>query len=429
VPAAAPGPPLRPRTLFIVLLAAAWLSAGPLPFGNAWREMRAPNDFTADYVTALAWVREGRAFRPLPAVLARDRANDYAVSVGARRILLLGPYYVHPPTALPALMPFTLLGYRAAVWAWQLASVALVLATGVLLAPLAAEAGAPLGAPLLSLLLLLWPPVLTNLELGQWSIPLAAALAAGHRAWERGARRRAAGFMALAAGLKLTPLLLAPFLALRDRRAALWFAGVFAFLAALALPFGGLDIWRALVRESAPNAHAWETFWHNGLSFTGLWARTFGGGAFARPWVAAPALARALVVICDGALFVLTLLATRAASAAGSDRQREGCVLALWYVLLVVLNPLGWPHNACLLLLPALLVARAGAALARPRTRTLVGVALVLLTIPKETLGALAPPPPARFPGSLVLSLPLLGALVLYAAAAEIAFARPRAAA
>jgi len=420
------------RALFVALLAIAWLSAGPLPVAGAGKELLRPNDFTADYVTALAWVRQGRVFQPLPAVLDRATANDYAASVGARRILLIGPYFIHPPTALPVLLPLTAFGYRGAVIAWQLASVALVAALAALLAPLLAEAGWALPAPLLFVLLLLWPPVLTNLELGQWSIALAVALAAGHRAWERGARRAAAVWWAVATALKLTPLLIAPFLLLRARRAARWFAAVLAALCLLALPFGGPRAWLILLREGGPNARAWETFWHNGLSFTGLWARMFAGGTFARPWIAAPGLARALVVICDGALFAVALLATRASAVARSGgerggeraRQREGCVLALWYVVLVVLNPLGWPHYGCLLLLPALLVARAALVLERPRTRALVGTAVVLLTIPKETLGALAHP--ALPLSNLVLSLPLFGALVLYAAAAEIAFAGPR---
>jgi len=49
-------------------------------------------------------------------------------------------------------------------------------------APIAVEAGLAIPAPLLFLLLLLWPPMLTNLEFGQWSPLLAVTIAAGHRA-------------------------------------------------------------------------------------------------------------------------------------------------------------------------------------------------------------------------------------------------------
>jgi hypothetical protein len=285
----------------------------------------------------------------------------------------------------------------------------------------------------LFVLLALWPPVLTNLELGQWSIALAALLAAGHHAWERGDRLRGAGWMAAAAALKLTPVVLLPAVLLRDRRAAWRFAAVLAGICLCALPLGGLAAWIALFRESGPNADAWQTFWHNTLSFRGLWARLFVGGQFARPLFSAPGLARALTIAPTLALFGVAVAATRRAAHAPADRDREGCVLALWYVLVVVLNPLGWPHYAILLLLPAGLAARAArhartpaspaassAASSADRPALLAtALGLVLLTIPKETLFLVAAPFPMPPLPALVLSLHLLGALCVFAAAAR----------
>jgi alpha-1,2-mannosyltransferase len=410
--------------LFAVGLALCWLSAGSEPLWRAASRVLRPNDFTPDYVTAVAWLRQGRAWHGWPAVLERATANGYAQSLGARAVRLLGPYYVHPPTALLIVLPLAAFGYATAMVLWLALSLTLLALLALLLQPLAVEAGLPLRPPLLFLLLLLWPPVLTNLQLGQWSIVLAVALAAGHRAWERGDHRRGAGWMGLAAALKLTPLVLLPFLFLRDRRAALRFGLVFGGLSLLALPLGGPTAWVALLRTSGPNAAAWQTYWHNTLSPTGLWSRLLVGGEFAQPVTAAPLVARALVLVSASSLLAIAAFATRSLTrgAAERDRDREGCVLALWYILVVLLNPLAWAHYAILLLLPAALAARGARVNADRPARALAAVGLALLSIPKETLLLVAGGLPAAPIRGLALSAHLAGALLLFASAARGAF-------
>jgi len=409
------------RWAFVVALVACWISAGLVPLVVMLREVRAPNDFTPDYVTAVAWSHLGRFGAPLPSVLAPATADDYAQSVGARRLeSLLGPYYVHPPTALP-LVPFR---YPVAVAIWQLASVALIALLAWLLAPIAAEASLAIRTPLLFVLLLLWPPMLTNLQLGQWSPLLAVTLAAGHRAWERGARRRGAGWMATATAIKLSPAVLLLPIALSDRRAAVRFCWVVLAFGLLAFPLGGLAAWQALLRESGGNVVAWRASWHNVLSVNGLVARLFRSGSFIGPLGAAPAVGRVLLLAVETALVGVAALATVRRQRAEPDRQRDGCAFALWYVLVVVLNPLAWPHYALLLLLPLALTWRAAVALDVPLSRALVAVALLLLSIPKETLFLRAIPLPISPARSLWLSVPLCGALLLFAAATRLALGR-----
>jgi len=411
------------RLTFIIMLATCWLSAGRLPLVDTLHDLRHPNDFTPDYVTAVAWARLGRWGAPLPAVLGRATADAYAESIGARRLEnLLGPYYVHPPTALLPMLPLVPLPYPAAAALWQALSIALLALLTRMLVPIAVEAGLVIPAPLLFLLLLAWPPMLTNLELGQWSPLLAVTIAAGHRAWERGATRRGATFMAIATAIKLTPLILFPYVFLRDRQAAWRFVWVLFGVCLLAFPLGGLSAWEALFRESAGNTVAWQTWWHNTLAVNGLVSRLFGPGRFARPLLAAPLLGRTLLLVSQAALVGTAIWATRAVHRAPPERQRNGCALALWYVLVVVLNPLGWPHYALLLLLPMALTWRAAVAMGDPPARTLIGVALLLLTIPKETLYLAALPLPFSPARSLWLSLPLFGALLIFAGAARLAF-------
>jgi hypothetical protein len=177
--------------------------------------------------------------------------------------------------------------------------------------------------------------------------------------------------------------------------------------------------------ESGPNAEAWQTFWHNTLSFRGLWTRLLAGGQFARPIVTVPSVARALTIASNLALLGVAAVATRRAAHAPADRDREGCVLALWYVLVVVLNPLAWPHYAILLLLPAGLAARAARTASDPSALLLSAAGLVLLTIPKETLFVAAAPFPMAAGPALLLSLPLLGALFVFAAATRGALRGP----
>jgi hypothetical protein len=90
-------------------------------------------------------------------------------------------------------------------------------------------------------------------------------------------------------------------------------------------------------------------------------------------------------------------------------------------VLVVVLNPLGWPEYALLLLLPLALTWRAAVALDDRTARTSVAVALLLLTIPKEALFLWARPLPTSPARSLWLSVPLYASLLLFAAAARLA--------
>jgi Glycosyltransferase family 87 len=411
----------RGRLLFVALLALCWLSAGWFPVAAMLRGGRVPNDFTHDYVRADLWVHGGR-WGELPAVDIQT-GNARAATLGAPSVLPLGSYYVHPPSALVPMLPFTAVSYRVAVAIWQGLTVVLVAVLAWLLAPVAAAAGVGLRPRWLFPIILLWPPVLANLRVGQWSVILAVALAAGHRAWERGNRRGGAAWMGLAAALKVTPLGLLPAVFLRERRAAVWFVGAVALLVAASLPLGGLGGWRAFAAVAWPNAVAYETWIHNTLSVDAVLVRLLGGGEFARPFLAAPILARSLAALVLGALAVVAGLGARRVGSA-RDRDEEGCVLALWYVLVVVANPLAWSHYAILLLLPAGLTARSAKARGDALASGLCACGLAALSIPDVALDYAALPLPVAPLRSVWLAIPLGGALLIFASAARGVFAR-----
>jgi hypothetical protein len=420
-------PPARARTatlVFLVGLYCAWLSSGPFPWLAAYHGARSPEDFTRDFIAAQALARGERL-----STLDGPRGNAEAVRAGANPVNIVhgSPFHLHPP---PASLPMRLLvplGFRNASIFWLGLSVLLlgVLARLLVDAVARVAGGAPVSATSLFLLLVVWPPALTNFQLGQWSIVLATLLAAGFADWETRRESRGAAWLAMAAALKLTPAAMFPFVALRDRRAAVVYLAVVGAALAAALPLGGgLDAWRAFARDAGTNAFHWQTWWHNTLSIQGFLARLFVGAHFARPLVEAPWLARILWVGAAAALCLTALAATR-----DTGRPRgpacDGCVFSLWNILVVVLNPLAWAHYGLVLLLPAALILRAadepGSPLphaTRARLRAAVAVAVVALSVPKETAYMIARPLPSSPATAPLLSLHLFAALLLFAAAA-----------
>ncbi len=164
------------------MVAACWLSAGSRPLVDAVLGATEPADWARDYVTARARLEDGRGPPPVA-----EEGNERAVRYGAPRVALLGaPYFIHPPTATLAVLPFAGLPWRGAAVAWAAASVVALAWLAVSLLGIWAPGTAPPASrvALLTLAVALWPPTLYCLEKGQWSIWLAALLAAGFRSLE-----------------------------------------------------------------------------------------------------------------------------------------------------------------------------------------------------------------------------------------------------
>jgi hypothetical protein len=362
-----------------VALAAAWASAGVEPMAAAVAGARAPTDFARDYVTAHAFVHGVHG-------LEHEAANQYAVSIGAPRVPLYGaPYHFHPPPALLVVLPLVPLGFQGAAIAWLVLSLA---AIAWLAWTLQAIARGPDSAPRREaavgfVLLALWPPVLHNLAKGQWSILLAALIAGGLHALQRDRERAAGVWLGVAASLKAAPVLLLGYLILRRRRrAAAFMAGTVAALGLASLALEGPGAWRAFFAAGPLEVAAWRTWTANTASIGGVLARLLVGGPFARPLVHAPAVAAALTAGASLALLAAATFASRRAPASPAEDRR---LFAAWCLLVVLLNPLGWTHT-----LVVALVALA----AFPRPPALAAAVLVIWSIPRETLVALAGPTP-----------------------------------
>jgi hypothetical protein len=417
---------MRPfvRRAAAVVVAACWLAAGAEPLVDAARGARDPVDFARDYVAARARLEDGRG--PAP---DGDAANARAVRLGAPPAVLLGAiYYIHPPPAVLPVLPLAALPWRGAALAWLAAS---LLALGWLAHSLLALAArgqppAPARVALATAALALWPPVLHGLEKGQWSILIAALLAAGLRALEGERPRRAGVLFGLAAALKVTPLVLAVVLVLRHRRAAAAMLATFAAAVAATVAVSGVGPWRAFLGGAARNAAVWAPWIANTASPAGVYARLFAGGPFARPLFEAPALANAAFDLTAAALIVAALLGLRAVArarpspagaAGGGEAAGETAILAAWLTFPVLLNPLGWTHVVVMLLAPLVIAVRDGG----PRTRRVAFFVLAALTVPREALARFAGPIPVAPIRGLALGLHAAAAVALFATLLRVA--------
>ncbi|HTA19157.1 MAG TPA: glycosyltransferase family 87 protein, partial [Polyangia bacterium] len=344
-----------------------------------------PTDFARDYVSVRAQARADV-----------EAGNDYAVTLGAPAVELLdAPYYAHPPTALLALLPLAPLGFHAAARAWLCVSLLALGGLAFMLSGVVAPGRSPGVALATFALLALWPPVLHDLAKGQWSILLAALIAAGWRALDQGRARAAGLWLGLAAALKVTPLLLLAYLWLRRRRAAWAMMSTIAALAALSIARFGLAPWRAWVTQARPNVLAWQTWIPNTASIDGAVARLFTTSAFCRPLLDAPALAQALTLALAALILGATAAATRVAAPPPRDDRR---LFAAWTTLVVLLNPLGWTHTVIVALV-------ALALLVEDAPPTAIAAVLAVLTVPRETLAVLAGPLPVSPGRGLALSV------------------------
>jgi hypothetical protein len=385
----------------IVALAACWTCAGLAPVRDAAQGVQAPADFSRDYVTVRAMLETGRRAPP-----RGEEGNRFAEKFGVPPVELLGgPYFLKPPTGALVTLPFGLLPWRAAAAAWAaLGVVALIWLAASLLA-IAGRQRSPGVVLAASVLLALWPPTLYCLEKGQWSIWLAALMASGLRAYESGRSRRAGVLFGVAASLKATPVVMLALFVRRDRRAAIAMAATGAVAVGVALLVVGPAVLGAFLADGSVDARVWAPFVSNTASLAGVLARLTTDTRFARPLLVAPALGQAA--------FAATVVAALAGAAwvtlrGADDPRSRGRNAAVWMVLTVVANPLGWGHTL-LLLLPSLAV------LWRQRRGPAVVIA-ALLTLPRQALVAWAGPLPVGPAAGLWLGVHAVAAVALLVA-------------
>ncbi len=426
---APPGSRRRPLLFWVVALAVWGLaagSAGTLPYRFARVGGPLPADFARDFIVASVRPVSGAVYDPAP-----ELARWHLALLGLTEGPTGGPFYAHPPAAALLVAPLVPLGFRAAALTWLALSIGLVAVLATVLADVLTDARGVrrgIAAALAFVFVALWPPVLYNIEKGQWSLMLAALMALGWRGLAAGRPGWAGASMGLACLFKLAPATVLPYLAFRRPRAAVAFVATIAALAVGSVAAVGLEPWRAFYRQAPANVAFWQDRLENAVSVMSLITKLLVEGRHTRPLLDAPMTAGLLTGLVTAALVGASVLLTwRARAETGS--AVDGALFALWCALGALLNPLAWLHSSILLLLPAALVLRALADPALPvrgsarlacEATVVVGVAL--LSLPKETLYYLAWPVPVA-PGRVlaVIGLPCYGALAIFGAAAFVA--------
>ena len=400
-------------TGLLVLLVAS--SAGIIPWRDAVGGAFRPPDFAQD-------IAAGR--------ILDSNGDPYAANFAAIHAQVLGiafadgyPYLPHPPLVVVLSWPFARMMFGTAALCWFAGSLACAFVLAIVLSGLARSRTGfslpPLPEALLCFgALLLWPPVLYNLEKGQFSILLAMLIAL---AWvwlsQRGCR--AAGVcIGLAAALKLFPALLGVYLAIRHRRSAMWF--VIAAAAATMLPLLWLG-WRAVpefIAQTSGNLSYWETWPAVTYSIRGLAARVLIGSDWAVAAMHAPNAVTATVLLSSA---VLVAIAVHTTLRHDTTQDSDDLVFAMWSVLLLPLNPLAMGHNGVLLALPIVLIGRALATNPSTSLRVVWAAGAVLVSIPRQAIFEAAAIPVTPFRSFTIVALPLWGTLLLFAASVALA--------
>jgi hypothetical protein len=268
-------------------------------------------------------------------------------------------------------------------------------------------------------LVALWPPTLHNLEKGQWSVPIAGLVALAFAAGRSGRSPVAGALVALAGSFKIVPLVIVLAFVSRERwRAVLaGAASCLVIVGVASMIVVGPAAWLDFVVASPVNARGWQTGLANTVSLWGSLARLLIGGPYATSMLEGEPLADGtLIARCVWALIAMGLVAATVRALGGArPKASPGASFAAWSSLAAILNPLGWTHTATWLVVPIAI----GFASARAREdeaeKTALLAALVLLTLPRQTLFELAGPPPVTPAGGLFLAMHLVGALLVLA--------------
>ena len=370
----------------IGMLAAA-TSSGLKPWAAAIAGGYLPADLAADAAAARLFVQKLSPYGPV--------IRDVHMDLTGLPLAATLPYFPHPPFSLIISLPLAFMSFHAGAALWFAVTMALVFTLAVLIHKAATSPNMPwLGAGPICLLLCAWPPVLYNLEKGQWSVLVAVLLALAWHAVRRGEVRNGALLAALAASVKVFPVVLGAYFLVRSVRAAGWFVATGIVLAAVPLLWIGFASLPAFIHESRMNLPYWESFPLVMFSIHGAITRALVGGQWAHPFLHAPFFARLLEAAVAAAILGIALWTTlRARRGTSITRLLHG----LAGHAAVAESSRAWTQRC------ASGIANCGA---RPNDRDQPNwhrwawaVAVILVSIPNQTVWRYASPPTGALEG------------------------------
>ena len=342
---------------------------GHFGYMGLWRNVTAPdfdvNDFKAYYTAALA-VRTGQADRFLYSDPARMNLGllpdqpwvDFATSAGVPH----PSAYIYPPFFAVGLAPLTLLPYHAANLVWFVFNAALLAASILMMLAVGGAAAGRSSRDLLPAVTAIFVclnffPTIRALQCGQAGFVLLFLTTGGLLALLKRRDATAGLCVALAAAIKLTPVVLIVWMAWAGRRrAAAWAAGIMAGLTALSVAvagWGNLVLYvtgflPALSRGAATYANQSLNGFLNRL-LTDQSLTVFG-------FSDEPALVRWLARLGGLALLGAAFWLSRPARRPARPLPEADLGLAMGYSLVVltslIVAPISWEHHYVLALLP-----------------------------------------------------------------------------
>lgn len=325
---------------------------------------------------------------------------------------------VDSPVFLFLLWPWTVMPDLAGRLSWQLIemgglALSVVLGYRGLGAPSAGE------AVLVAVLVVFFVPVRDSLQEGQLSIMLGTLVAASLLSHQRGRSTFGGLALGLAAGLKLTPLLLIPYFAYkRDFKLCLAAFATATALLLLTLTVGWSPLMPPFVRVMSQLSLG--TAIAQNQAVNGFVLRVLHPGLTGFPVPGLPLVTR--LVIGAGQVAVLIYLAWLVRRLRLPATERLWTEFSILLLLLPLVQPFAWPHHFAwaVIVIPVgvrLVVRRL---LSQPQAAALAGLylALTLLEFPLYSAAARHPADLARYPlvalaAGLTMYCALLAGLVL----------------
>lgn len=295
-----------------------------------------PRDFFADWMSAHDLIAGLPSYR---------RLTDAPLLFGLPKGFF-ADHSPHPPASALLMLPFGLLAYPTALFAWNVTGLVLLGATVRLIARELGWAPDRRTATIAFAALLGWVPLWEVVEHGQSGLVLAWLVALAWRSVRRGRESRAGLALAVATSLKLYPGLLVGYLAILGRVRTVFACAVATAVLSVAITaVAGADVWTRFLEFAPMELERWRSNWSN-ASVVGYFARLFHPDGNTVPVIASPLLAQVATLAATACVIALTV------GCCVRDRRDVDRGFALTITAAMVMSVVTWQSYFVVLLLP-----------------------------------------------------------------------------
>lgn len=344
----------RPTRVFaIVLLPCALILTGYRIHSAA----AAPSDFTQDYIAARSLLLGRSIYKTYTSREIRSITHGIISPTTNQPSAAISNY--HPPSSVLLVVPFALLQYPHAFFAWAVLTIcAFALALRLVITKICLHQ-LRWDLQLIALSLwLMWTPVQTHLVMGQWThLVLLSVCIFWHslRSNTKGMPALAGVLLAVVIATRLTPIILAPLLlhpnAARQRQPFLLSALAITFATILAVGYDDTALYISTISAESIRRFGDGPF---NFSLSAIVLRTFRSTSYSSPLFDAGAIADMLAqTVCAFGLCAVLLRLTMERPAITSSLDYN---MALACLSMLLFTPLLWIQRLTLLLVPLAVV-------------------------------------------------------------------------